>query len=279
MESFINENWSEERPYCIYRHTSPSGKVYIGQTKQRNLKIRWGYEGGRYKGHTVFTRAIKKYGWDNFKHEIIKTGLSQEEANEIERELIEFYKSLDMSYNMAEGGLNRPKPTIGNKFAQGLRRIHNPLTDEEHLVKPEELEYWLSDGWELGTSRRSRRQVSESMKGNRNTEGHICKESTKLKISETSKGRILSKESREKIGNASSGRVPIHNEYENRYIKSDDLESYLGKGYKIGFEKTLSRKIPLKRIWITNGTDNKTIDKIRLKEFEEKGWWRGKTRS
>lgn len=279
MGSFINENWSEERPYCIYRHTSPSGKVYIGQTKHRNLKVRWGHDGRRYAEHTVFTRAIKKYGWENFIHEIIKTGLTREEANKIERELIEFYKGLDMSYNMAEGGLNRPKPTIGNKFAQGLRRIHDPITDKEHLVKPEELEKWLSNGWELGTSKRSRRQVSESMRGNRNTEGHICKESTKLKISETSKGRCLSDESRKKIGRSSSRRVRIHNDCENRYVKSDELEYFLGCGYKLGFEKDLRRIIPLKRIWITNGTDNKTIDKIRLKEFEEKGWWRGKTRS
>ena len=49
--------------YCIYRHISPSGKVYIGQTCQDPNK-RW-LNGKGYKKSTIFNRAIEKYGWSN----------------------------------------------------------------------------------------------------------------------------------------------------------------------------------------------------------------------
>ena len=56
--------------YSIYKHTSPSGKSYIGITKQG--KKRFGKDGNGYKKQRKFYNAIQKYGWDNFKHEIIE---------------------------------------------------------------------------------------------------------------------------------------------------------------------------------------------------------------
>ena len=60
----------------IYRYTSPSNKVYIGITY--NIKRRW-YDGNGYLhkkkngkyNQPLFARAILKYGWDNFTHEIL----------------------------------------------------------------------------------------------------------------------------------------------------------------------------------------------------------------
>ena len=49
----------EERNYIVYKHTSPSNKVYIGITKQ-TLKARW-KNGKGYKNNEHFTYAIKKY--------------------------------------------------------------------------------------------------------------------------------------------------------------------------------------------------------------------------
>ena len=53
----------------IYKYTSPSGKIYIGQTT-KDPKKRAGYKGRGYSG-TVFGNAIKKYGFENFKLEIL----------------------------------------------------------------------------------------------------------------------------------------------------------------------------------------------------------------
>lgn len=87
---------------CIYKHTSPSGKVYIGQTNQKP-ENRWN-NGKNYKQCTVFFSAIQKYGWDNIQHEVLFTGLDQLNADIIEEDLIYYYKQIGRSYNLASGG-------------------------------------------------------------------------------------------------------------------------------------------------------------------------------
>ena len=95
----------EERKYCVYMHTSPSGKVYIGITRTSPEK-RWRKNGCGYKKQKYFWRAIQKYGWDNFEHEILHENLTKEEAEQIEINLIAYYKSdqRDYGYNVEHGG-------------------------------------------------------------------------------------------------------------------------------------------------------------------------------
>lgn len=90
--------------YTVYKHTSPNGKVYIGITMNDPLK-RWN-NGNGYVRNKHFYRAIQKYGWQNFKHEILHTGLTHKEACEIEKKLIASYKSNDKRYgfNITDGG-------------------------------------------------------------------------------------------------------------------------------------------------------------------------------
>lgn len=95
--------------YNVYKHTSPSGKVYIGITSL-NVNERWA-NGKGYRNQKVFWRAIQKYGWGNFKHEILFTGLSEVDAKLKEIELIDFYKSNctkwqnpTYGYNSTDGG-------------------------------------------------------------------------------------------------------------------------------------------------------------------------------
>lgn len=91
-----------ERKWLVYKHTSPSGKVYIGITCRKITK-RWG-RGTGYKTQILFYRAILKYGWKNFVHEIISENISEEEAKSLEIKLIKYYKSLNISYNITNGG-------------------------------------------------------------------------------------------------------------------------------------------------------------------------------
>lgn len=90
--------------YIVYKHTAPNNKVYIGITSRNPIK-RWS-AGNGYKTQLYFYRAIKKYGWKNFKHEILFTGLSKEEACKKEIELIALYKSNNpmYGYNNSTGG-------------------------------------------------------------------------------------------------------------------------------------------------------------------------------
>ena len=68
----------EERRFIVYKHTSPNGKVYIGMTCLKPIQ-RWKKDGSGYKRNTHFWGAIQKYGWENFKHEI----LSAKEASDL----------------------------------------------------------------------------------------------------------------------------------------------------------------------------------------------------
>lgn len=90
------ENWK------VYMHKSPSGKVYIGITK-RNLEIRWA-NGEGYKTCPIFYNAIRKYGWKNIEHKLLFDNLNDISAKLIEIDLIYYYKSINMSYNLTDGG-------------------------------------------------------------------------------------------------------------------------------------------------------------------------------
>lgn len=96
---------TEEKLYCIYIHTSPIGKSYIGQTCnliKRNIKHR-----SKENKCRAFKNAIDKYGWDNFIHEILVGNLTIEEANKLEPYYILFYESLSPNgYNLHTGGNN-----------------------------------------------------------------------------------------------------------------------------------------------------------------------------
>ena len=76
----------DDRLWSVYKHTSPSGKVYIGIAK--DVRHRWRNNGNGYRGSTRIWYAIQKYGWDNFLHEIVAENLTRDEACEMEIALI-----------------------------------------------------------------------------------------------------------------------------------------------------------------------------------------------
>ena len=95
----------KEKTFSVYKHTTPSGKVYIGITSRENPEYRW-CNGEGYKNNAHFYNAIKKYGWENIVHEIIATGLTKAAACDLEKMLIQTYNSTDVAcgYNRSIGG-------------------------------------------------------------------------------------------------------------------------------------------------------------------------------
>ena len=90
--------------YILYMHVCPNKKVYIGQTCQKPEK-RWN-NGNGYRNNVYFKNAIKKYGWNNIEHIILKDSLTKEEVDLLEIEYIKRYKSNDrrFGYNITAGG-------------------------------------------------------------------------------------------------------------------------------------------------------------------------------
>lgn len=90
--------------YKVYMHTAPNNKKYIGITYCSKPERRWKYGYG-YKKQDKFYNAIKKYGWNSFKHEILYENLNCEEAQNKEKELIEKYDTINNGYNVSKGGI------------------------------------------------------------------------------------------------------------------------------------------------------------------------------
>ena len=98
---------NDDRFYYLYCHTNKiNGKKYIGISVQKPSR-RWRKDGEGYDGCPKFYKAIQKYGWDNFNHEILLKGLTQQEANEKEKEYIAKYNTIENGYNILVGGFDK----------------------------------------------------------------------------------------------------------------------------------------------------------------------------
>lgn len=145
--------------FCVYKHTSPNNKVYIGITS-KPVTIRWGVDGKEYKSNTYFWNAIQKYGWANFKHEILASNLSLQEASELETSLISKYNSMnpDFGYNHTTGG-----------------EWSHPSDEVKARLKDITTNHWRDPEF--------RDKVVQGLLG------HNVSESTRLKISDANKGK------------------------------------------------------------------------------------------
>lgn len=126
----------DDRNYCVYRHTFPNGKVYIGITCQKPHE-RW-CNGTGYKHQKLVYRAILRYGWENVEHDVIACDLTHDQATAMEIELIQAYDSTnpERGYNVSRGGDGGP----------GFSGEKHPMYGKHHTEE-------------------SRKKMSESTKG------------------------------------------------------------------------------------------------------------------
>ena len=166
------ENNTCNRFGIIYSYRNKvNGKYYIGQTlnpHERKLAHK------RASKKYAFHNAINKYGWDNFKYEVIVTAPIQL-LNDLEINIIHMYDSYNNGYNM----------TIGGDSFKGY------VFTEAHRLN-------ISKG-------KKDKPLSEKTK--ENLRNRVLSESTKKKISDSKKGKPLSKEHKQKLSIASRGRV------------------------------------------------------------------------
>ena len=112
-------------------HTNKeNGKKYIGITSQ-SPKRRW-QNGAGYGTQPYFYRAILKYGWFGFRHDILFQNLEKEEAEAKERELISLYETQDpeKGYNLTSGGEDCKKMSEEAKRKISMARKGIPRSDE-----------------------------------------------------------------------------------------------------------------------------------------------------
>lgn len=154
--------------YCVYKHTCPNGKIYIGITSTSPEK-RWQYGKG-YKTQ-IFYRAIQKYGWDNILHEVLYYGLTKKEAEEKEVELIAHYKSnqKEYGYNINNGG-----SSVGVFSEETRQKISEKNKGKAHnrvRVHTEESKMHMSEAHVgIKLSEEAKRKLSEFNTGKKYTD-------------------------------------------------------------------------------------------------------------
>ena len=94
----VKQRWG-----CLYRLTNMvNGRVYIG--KSVNFKMRM-YTHKNSKTTTYLSRAIQKYGWENFEKEIIIDDVPEEDLNKLETSYIAVENTMaPAGYNLTKGG-------------------------------------------------------------------------------------------------------------------------------------------------------------------------------
>ena len=199
---------NNEKKYCVYKHTSPGGKVYIGITCQNPPTKRW-QNGIGYKNNKYFQRAIKKYGWNNFEHKILFDNLSFAEAESKEIELIKLYDSTNPKngYNISTGGKGRegvplsqeakdkiskankgrsPSEEQKQKQREKMSGENNPFYGKTHSkevrekIKEKQKEVWKDPNYR---KKMSEKRKQESAGENNSMYGKHHSEKTKAKIS------------------------------------------------------------------------------------------------
>lgn len=92
----------------IYKATSPSGKIYIGKTnnfseRKRLHKVN-AFNQNAVDYPTVFHKAIRKYGFESIKWEILEENIPEELLNIKECEWIQGFNAYKKGYNQTLGG-------------------------------------------------------------------------------------------------------------------------------------------------------------------------------
>lgn len=102
------ENFKQKM--VIYKATNVlNGKIYIGKTELEFKRRLNQYRSNSFNcNNTAYNlyicRAIRKYGWENFKWEIIDTAITAAELIEKEIYWIKYFNSFGSGYNMTKGG-------------------------------------------------------------------------------------------------------------------------------------------------------------------------------
>lgn len=184
--------------YTIYRHTSPSGKSYIGQTT--NPKHREYLHKRSDNACPAFRKAIQKYGWDNFIHETLIICSTLEDANDKESHFINLYNSLSPNgYNLTTGGTNI-------KFSQEvIDKIQQSRSWYKHHSEETKQKISISNTGRI-PNQETRRKMSESGRGNANRNGKLDSEETRQRKSRSHTGLKESLETRMKKSLAARGK-------------------------------------------------------------------------
>lgn len=202
-----------------------NNKIYVGQKKSTTFLTKYLGSG------TLITKAVQKYGKNNFTVTVLQWCYSKEELNSAEIYWIDKLnaRDLDIGYNIAKGG-----DVVGIPHSEETKKKIRmaQLGEKNHMYG----KHWKMSEEGKEKIRKAQTGISNSMYGKHLTIEHRQKisdwllknspmrgkhhsDQTKKKISESKKGtntkeqnpfygKHHSKEAKQKISDANKGRVP-----------------------------------------------------------------------
>ena len=194
--------------WLIYRHINKiNNKSYIGLTKQEPTK-RWQNGLGYNLTQPLFFNAIKKYGWENFDHEILESNISSfEEAASREIFWIDTFHTWVkdpncLGYNLTRGGEGTPGHIVSEETRQKISKANTGRKRSEDFKQ--NLSKRLSGAgnpfYGCSHTNETKQKIRSAAKG------RIVSDDTKRKISKSSKGKVVSIETRQKLSAALKGK-------------------------------------------------------------------------
>jgi len=126
----------KDKRFVVYMHENKiNGKKYIGITSKKP-EDRWGKDGNGYSSQPRFFNAIKKYGWDNFNHEILFENLELSEALKKEFEISRENKTTlnEYGYNntVGRGGNFDISEETREKYSEAQSGSKNAMYGKKH---------------------------------------------------------------------------------------------------------------------------------------------------
>jgi len=222
-----------------------SKKVYIGKTT--NLKSRWKYHRGVKKRGWVslISRAIRKYGVENFTFTVLASYSSEEEAYSGEVDWISRLQSNDpgKGYNLESGGMGGKRASEETRLRQSLKRKGIPRPPEviAKLHSPE-----------------SRKKVADAKRGQHLPEvtrkkisaAHLGKPKNPKAVEKSAaghRGKPLSQEHRIKLSHALRGRV-FSTEHREKIAESNRVKGLAARGVPLSPERKAKISLALKSV-------------------------------
>lgn len=292
----------------IYKITNNiNGKVYIGRT-QKTIQERFNEHCAAAlnlaidsKYLLLIQKAIRKYGVDSFRLDLVFSCETFEEYETKEQEFILMYDSrnINKGYNIHIGGTGGDTVTClpPDKYKERSDKISKALSGQhmfndgeiEFWVKPDKIEYYRSLGFAEGKinfaplSEEHKRKISEGLKGkSKGMSGKHHSEETKELIRKMNTGRKRSEETKQKISNSKKG-TTLSEEVRQRMSeqrkgvpKSEEHRKNIGLAHK-GKHKTEEHKSKISETikgskWVNNGEMQIQAKPFEIDDFIARGF-------
>ena len=243
--------------YCLI---SPTNSRYIGQTW--DLQRRW----NSYKRLDIYLQrqpklynAIKKYGIENFEHEILDFAFTQETLDDAEIYWINYYNSILEGYNLRAGG---------------REGYHSPETAE--LLRQNALKYWQENP--ISEERRAKmRECGARAKGKMSLENREKARQRRILHNKSRVGIPRAQEAKEKVeawrtseANPKLKHYEISNTITQEKVITNNLRAFC-RDHKISFDRMLAkatRRVPNTGEWIVTRIDPPPVASL-IKSQEE----------